>query len=171
MLVALTGTPGTGKSSAAAVMRKRGHYVVSVEELAREHDAGIESQGGLVVDTQKLSSSLCWKEDSDFIIEGHLAHHLPNTLCIVMRCHPDRIKSRLMKRGYDDDKIRENMEAEAVDLILIEAVEACSNVFEINASDIRPEDVADAIESIINGKSVEFSPGNVDWSQVVMDWY
>ncbi len=171
MLIALTGTPGAGKSSAAAVIRTRGHSVTTVEELAREHDAGIESPDGLVVDIQKLSSDLSGKADSDMIIEGHLAHNLPNSLCIVIRCHPDRIKSRLKERGYDYEKVRENMEAEAVDLILIEAVETCKNVFEINATNMKPEDVANAIESIINGKGHEFSPGKVDWSQVVMDWY
>ena len=63
------------------------------------------------------------------------------------------------------------MEAEAIDLVLVEAVEACQNVFEINAGTMSLEEMGDAIESIINGEGDKFPPGRVDWSQVVMDWY
>jgi len=36
MLVALTGTPGTGKSSVAAELERRGYAVVSLDRLAEE---------------------------------------------------------------------------------------------------------------------------------------
>ena len=36
--LALTGTPGTGKSTVARILSERGYTVVSVESLAREHE-------------------------------------------------------------------------------------------------------------------------------------
>lgn len=171
MFTALTGTPGTGKSTATSILVARGHIVTTVETLAQEHNAAVETGDGLEIDVDRLSSELSGKEEENTIIVGHLAHLLPNSLCIVLRCHPNLLKSRLEKRGYADEKARENAEAEAIDLILVEALERCKAVFEIDTTDMNPEGVAVAIESIINGKGVEFSPGNVDWSQAVMDWY
>ena len=38
-VVAITGTPGTGKTTVAEILRKRGYRVFSVNELAEELDA------------------------------------------------------------------------------------------------------------------------------------
>ncbi len=89
----------------------------------------------------------------------------------MLRCHPDLLRTRLEERGYTDEKVRENVEAEAIDLILVEALDACERVFEIDATALTPEAVADSIERIINGKGDDYLPGRVDWSQVVSDWY
>lgn len=171
MITALTGTPGTGKSTAASILVARDHVVTTVEKLAQECNAAVETDDGLEIDVDKLSSKLTGEEEKNTVVVGHLAHLMPNSLCIVLRCHPNLLKSRLEKRGYAEEKTRENAEAEAIDLILVEALEKCNVVFEIDTTDMSPEEVANAIESIINGEGVEFSPGNVDWSQAVMDWY
>jgi adenylate kinase len=170
MYIALTGTPGTGKTGAAKLLAERGFTVRTVEELAREHGAAEQDGDELEVDTEKLS--LAVSEPKELVIlEGHLAHYLPNTVCIILRCHPEELRKRLFKRKYSDSKLLENMEAEAIDIILTEALEMWENVFEIDTSAMSPEKVADAIESIINGKVDEYSPGKIDWSGAVMDWY
>ena len=171
MLVALTGTPGTGKTAAAEILKERGYDVVSVETLARQNDCALETPDGLEVDTDKLSEIIKDDADKKTIIDGHLAHMLSNNSCIVLRCRPDVLKSRLNEREYAEEKIRENLEAEAVDLILVEAMESCKAVFEIDASKLSVEEVADAIESIIKGSGDCYLPGKIDWSQVVLDWY
>lgn len=170
MYIALTGTPGTGKSSAAKILESRGYAVVTVEELARKHDAIERVNGDLEVDTDKLAGALQITEET-VIIEGHLAHNLPNHVCIILRCHPEVMRVRLSSRGYPREKLLANLEAEAIDIILTEALEMWENAFEINTSGMSPENVADAIESIINGKVNEYSPGKIDWSGAVMDWY
>ena len=47
----------------------------------------------------------------------------PCDLVIILRCRPDILKSRLVKRGYRGEKIQENVEAEALDVILVETLE------------------------------------------------
>jgi len=167
MYVAITGTPGTGKTAAATIL---GRSVVSVRELAIEKGACSGPENDLEVDVKALSSELPGSEDLQ-MIEGHLAHWLPVSICIVLRCSPQTLGRRLKDRDYPEEKTRENMEAEAVDVILVEALENCEKVFEIDTTELDPEEVAGAIENVINGKGDEYLPGNVDWSQVVLDWY
>jgi len=170
MYIALTGTPGTGKTSVANILAKRGFSTVTVEELAEKHGALETVEGEKEVDTQKLLATV-FEPSETVIVVGHLAHYIPNTLCIILRCHPAKIKGRLSTRDYPKEKVLENMEAEAIDIILTEAIEAWENVFEIDTSELSPDSVADAIEKIINGNADEYSPGKIDWSGAVMDWY
>ena len=170
MYIALTGTPGTGKTSVAKILAKRGFSTVTVEELAEKHAALETVEGDKEVDTEKLTVSVSEPSET-IIVVGHLAHYVPNTVCIILRCHPAKIKGRLSAREYSKEKVLENMEAEAIDIILIEALEAWENVFEVDTSELNPEGVADAIEKIINGNTDEYSPGKIDWSGAVMDWY
>jgi adenylate kinase len=170
MYVALTGTPGTGKTTAAAILARRGHATVTLEELAARHGALKVKGEEKEVDTVKLAAEASEPADTTIVV-GHLAHFVPNTVCIILRCHPNGIKERLSPRNYSKEKLLENMEAEAVDIILTEALEAWENVYEIDTTDLEPEAVADAIERIMNGDCVEYSPGRIDWSGAVMDWY
>ncbi|MBA3044760.1 MAG: adenylate kinase family protein [Candidatus Thermoplasmatota archaeon] len=170
MYIALSGTPGTGKSSAAKILASRGYTVVTVEELARKHGAIEEVGGDLEVDTEALSNVL-EQPTGTIIIEGHLSHCLPNGLCVILRCHPEELRKRLSGRKYSREKVLDNLEAEAIDIILSEAVEACETVCEIDTSSLSVEAIADAIESIINDKADEYPPGKIDWSGAVMDWY
>jgi len=170
MYIALTGTPGTGKSSAAKILADRGHTIITVEELARKHGAIESVEGELEVDTETLSAALA-ESDETVIIEGHLAHHLPNEICIILRCHPEIMRKRLSKRNYSREKLLDNLEAEAIDIILTEAIEACQNVCEIDTSNLKPDEVANIIEKIMNGDVDEYPPGKIDWSGAVMDWY
>ncbi len=170
MYIALTGTPGTGKSGAAKILAGHGYPIKTVEELARQHDAIEGTEGDLIVDTDKLAMALAEAEGIT-IIEGHLAHFLPNQICIILRCHPEELRKRLKPRDYSKEKLLENLEAEAIDIILTEALEMWENVFEIDTTALSAEKVAEAIENIINGKADAYSPGKIDWSGAVMDWY
>ena len=44
------------------------------------------------------------------------------------------LEMRLKSRGYSEEKIKENIEAEALDVILVEAFEWCKKVFEVNTT-------------------------------------
>ena len=170
MYIILTGTPGTGKTTIAKTLATRGYATITVEELARKHNCLEEVDGDLEVDVEKLAKAISQPED-EIILEGHLAHFMPGRMNIVLRCHPDTIRKRLEARKYDAKKVQENVEAEAIDLILSECIKKCLFVFEIDASELSPENIADSIERIMNGEVDDYSPGKVDWSKVVMDWY
>jgi len=95
------------------------------------------------------------------ILEGHLSHHLA-LVAVVLRLNPKELSRRLSNRGYPPAKIRENVEAEALDVILVEAVERCQRVYEVDTTGLLPEEVADLVAKAIRGEA-ELPPRGMGW--------
>lgn len=170
MLIALTGTPGVGKSTVAKILERRGYRVFSVNELAEKFGCILgEEEGSKVVDVDKLAKEVRKVEKDLTIIEGHLSHLLKPDLAIVLRCNPIELKKRLEERGWSTEKILENVEAEIVDVILIEAMENVKEVYEVDTTNLSPEEVADIVEEILKGGGSKFKPGKIDWISEVGD--
>ncbi|PWR70531.1 adenylate kinase family protein [Methanospirillum lacunae] len=168
MLIALTGTPGTGKSTVSDELTNRGHQVIRANDtigpyIIEEDD---ERQAH-VIDTDR------WRDEFpllDGIVEGHLTHLLPVSRVIVIRCRPDVLKERLVARGYPDEKVAENVEAELLDVVLIEAMEEHTPemIYEMDVTDKTVAEVADMIEGILTG-DVPPKHGVVDWLSTCVD--
>jgi adenylate kinase len=163
-MIALTGTPGCGKSSIAEELKKRGYRVISVREFAEKHGCARKEGEDVIIDVERLK-----KFEFDGIVEGHLSHHLDPEIAIVLRCNPLLIKKRLIERGWSYEKVMENVEAELIDVILVEALQSCERVFEIDVTEMSVEEAADAVEKILKGDADEFRPGSVDWISVLGD--
>ncbi len=147
--------------------------VVHVNDLVEKFGASVgydRKRKTKEVDVGKLSRSVS-KMDGDMILEGHFSHMLRPDVAIVLRCSPKVLEKRLRKKGWDESKIRENVEAEAVDVVLIEAVENVPEVLEIDTTDMKPGQVAKAIDSIVAGERQKYRVGNVDWSEEVLSWF
>jgi adenylate kinase len=80
----------------------------------------------------------------------------------VLRASPEVLRRRLLERGYSAKKIRENLEAEALDIVLAEAVECCRRVDEIDTTRLTAREVSELVEKIIRGE-LRLPPGQVDW--------
>lgn len=166
MMCGITGVPGTGKSALAAELEKRGYQVVRANDttgayiLERDDD-----RDSVVIDDERWADEF---EPFDGIIEGHLVHLLPCDRIVVLRCRPDVLASRLEKRDYSEEKIRENAEAETIDLILIETLEIHDGgkVLEIDTTSRTIGECADIIEDFIKGK-IPSSYGSIDWSAFI----
>lgn len=163
MMIGITGTPGTGKSSIAQELQKRGHNVVSltatVEPYILEKDRVRDT---LVIDEER------WAREFPHIegfVEGHLAHLLTCDRIVILRCRPDILGTRLRNRGYSEAKVLENLEAEACDVILIETLEAHhdSRVLEIDTTCQDVMECAGLIEKFSRGE-IPPSSGSTDWS-------
>ncbi|SDQ61427.1 adenylate kinase family protein [Natronobacterium texcoconense] len=173
MRVAVTGTPGTGKTTATGLLEDRLaeddslpdlevihlNRVLEDEELYTEVDADRESK---VADLDALSAWLAGRDD--VVVESHLAHHFDADRVAVLRCAPEQLEQRLLERGETEAKARENAESEALDVVLSEAVEehGLESVYEIDTTDREPEGVADALEAVVTGDR-EPSAGEVDF--------
>ncbi|MHC1626752.1 MAG: adenylate kinase family protein [Methanoculleaceae archaeon] len=162
-MIAITGTPGTGKSETAAELRRRGYRVISAKETMDDHLIGRDdARDTMIVDEEAWAASF---EPVDGFVEGHLTHLLHADRVVVLRCRPDRLRERLAQRGYSPEKIRENVEAEVLDAVLIETLEwhEREDVLEIDTTDRSPADVADEILRFIHGER-SGAAGTVDWS-------
>lgn len=151
MRVAVTGTPGTGKTSAVDRL-ETDLEVVHLNEVIEEHDFTIgydDDRRTTVADLDAISKWLA--ERSDVVFESHLAHEFPADSVVVLRCHPDELESRLSERGEEPEKIVENAESEALDLVLADAVSAhgADNVYEIDTTDRTIVAVSEDIAAVI----------------------
>jgi adenylate kinase len=167
MMCGITGTPGTGKSSAADELARRGYPVVHLSETVEGYSLGRDPERDtLVIDEERWAREFTPVEG---FAEGHLAHLLPCDLVVILRCRPDLLLSRLRARGYREEKCRENAEAEALDVCLIETLERHppERVLEIDTSGLRPEEIAGLIEGFFLGR-VPPSHGLIDWSDYLM---
>jgi adenylate kinase len=174
MKIALTGTPGTGKSETAKALSEKGYEIIDLNKLVfeRKWDLGFdEDYQSTIADLAKLNAHAAeHPDDSEFhFYEGHLAHLLDLDVAIVLRTHPDELKRRLGTHDFSEEKMRENLEAEALAVITTEAMERYDSIYEVETTKLSPEEVAETIERILKepeyGKS--HKPGKFDWLEVV----
>ncbi len=136
-VIAVTGTPGTGKTTIAKRMAKeKGCKYLDVTKLVKEnkiYDSYDRKKKAYDVDVKKLNKFLIKmilaekaEKTKCLVIDSHLSHYLPARyvdLCIVAKTDLKKLKKRLEKRGYSAAKVRENMDAEIFDVCLNEAKE------------------------------------------------
>ena len=165
MRVAVTGTPGVGKTTATDGLATD-LDVLHLNDLVRE--AGLtegtdEARGSLVVDLEAVSARLEGRED--ILVESHVAHHLDVDRAIVLRCRPDVLETRLLDRGESEAKAAENAEAEALDVLLSEAVDrhGVNATYEIDTTDRSVEAVRSDVEAVLAGER-QPSAGTVDFT-------
>ncbi|MFB6242161.1 MAG: adenylate kinase family protein [Candidatus Nanosalina sp.] len=161
MKIGITGTPGTGKSTVSQHLDGK---VVDLRDYLEENDLGeVNENGEIEVDIEELRENPPEEpEDEDLVIEGHMAHFLDPDYCIVLRCNPEVLEKRLEERDYSDLKIQENVEAEAMDVILSQAVQNQEKVYEIDSTDGSVEEVVEEIKEAVDERKESY--GNVDWT-------
>lgn len=165
MRIALTGTPGTGKTTVASRLEDA-HTVIHLSDVIDDEDlvSGYDpARDTEVVDVDALEAHLAGVDDA--IFESHLAHQLSVDRVIVLRCHPDELTERLRDRGVSPRSVRENAESEALDLVLAEAVQRhdTEHVYEIDTTDRTIEETVDDVESALRGEG-EFAVGLLDFT-------
>lgn len=175
MILAITGTPGTGKTSVCKALRLD---FVDLNKLIEDKNyyTGIDTErGSIIADLDKLNEYLRHTERTFLLIESHLAHLLSPDVAIVLRTNPALLTERLTQRGFPARKIKENVEAETLDVILTEAVDLCKVVYEVDTSEKSIEEVASIVREIIDAEiEVEsgkkktlrdrYKPGTVNWT-------
>ncbi|MCE5214435.1 MAG: adenylate kinase family protein [Methanobacterium sp.] len=173
MILFITGTPGTGKSTVASLLKeKTGLRLIDLNQLINDEElyTGIHEEWKYkIVDLDALCQSLNniiadLKDQEDLLVEGHLSHFCKGAdVMVVLRAHPDILRKRLKNKGFPEKKINENIEAEALDVCAFEAFQTYGDkTNEINTSDKKPEEVADIINKIMIGE--EYLPvGQVDF--------
>ena len=183
MIVALTGTPGTGKTTVSKQLQTEGYTVLALNEMAKEHNLLLDYDkerdtyevniDGL---NKHIKEQLKTIEYDTIFLEGHVSHLLElSELVIILRCHPNVLKKRLSAKSWSENKILENLEAEAVDSITIECVNNYKQdkIFEVDTTSESPKEIVQRIVAIVKCEvdSNEYLPGRIDWSEEILKWY
>jgi adenylate kinase len=170
MRVAITGTPGTGKSKVSKELSKlTGFKLVDVNEFSKKEKLILyrdKERETDVVDTKALKTKTK-KISDDLIFEGHLSHFIEVDVIFVLRCRPDILKKRLEKKKWKKKKIQENLEAEILGVIACEARSENKKVVEIDTSGKTPNQAAKEIWGIL--KKQDFKSEIIDWLEEYQD--
>jgi adenylate kinase len=163
MMCGITGTPGTGKSMIGEELARRGHTVIHLTDTVGPYVSGNdEERDARIIDGDRWAAEFV---PVDGFVEGHIAHLLPCDRIVVLRCRPDVLKERLSLRKYREEKVRENSDAEALDVCLIETVEEYepTQILELDTTGHDVLYCADQIERFVKGE-IPAGFGTIDWS-------
>lgn len=177
MIILITGTPGVGKTTVSKILSsKLDANLLPINELVDEKHlyTGIDKERGYkIVNMDALFNELddiIQKRDKSnhVLIEGHLSHFYKNAdLVIVLRANPNVLKKRMATKGWQESKINENIQAEALGICSFEAYEIHGKkAHEIDTSNFSPNEVSNLIIDVINGKK-EFPIGSLDFLEYI----
>ena len=130
VVVIITGTPATGKSTLARLLDgKFGYSLIDTNKLVKKLSEGFDKKRHcVIVDSKRLNkeliSTIKRHKGQNLVIDSHLSHYLSPKyvdLCIVTKCSLKQLKKRLEERYKDKDKVRENLDAEIFDICHNEA--------------------------------------------------
>lgn len=180
-VVALTGIPGSGKTTIANALQGKASRVVHLNDFAR--DAGLlgdidQERGSFVVDmdalADRLNDALDATRQGVILVEGHFAHEMDADLVVLLRCDPLALVERLRARGWAERKVRENVEAEALDVLAGEVLDAGLPAVEVDVTRMGVEEAAEAVWDIadrgpkaLKGATV----GTARWSLESLPWF
>jgi adenylate kinase len=167
--------PGVGKTTLSCMLAElTGGVHVDLSELAERR--GIisgydESRGTSIVDLELMRKELAILlegGEGPLILDGHFAPEVvpPEAvfLALVLRRAPWILRGELAARGFPEEKVRENVEAELLDVCLVDAVDSLGRerVCEVDTTGKTPGEVLDEAVSIIQGGR-PCRRGLVDW--------
>ncbi len=170
MIISISGTPGTGKTKVAKILaRKLKANLITVPYLIRKKHLryGYDRKRKTKIINEKDFERAVKKDltKGANIVESHLAHLVKAGFVFILRTNPLVLEKRLKKRKWQKEKIRENIEAEMLDEITIEALKKNKKVYEIDTSKISDAKTVGIIIKILNnyhyGK--RYLPGKIRW--------
>jgi adenylate kinase len=170
MIISISGTPGTGKTIVAKMLAKKlGANLIIINDLVgKKIPYKVDKKRKTkIIDKRDLRKAV--KKEllaGANIIEGHMTHFIVSDYVFVLRAIPNVLKVRLKARKWPESKIKENVEAEVLDEITMEAMKVNKKVFEIDTSKTSPKKTVGVILKILNNQNRnKYIPGKIDWTK------
>lgn len=181
IILLISGTPGTGKTSVSKeITKKINARVISLNLLAysdglvseydEERETWVINEGRLRKKTLNLISQAKTENIEVLIIESHFVDIIPENyvdLILVLRCEPSMLNQRLRERGYSERKIKENLQSEILGNCVNFFIEndVKKPIYEIDTSKLSVYQLRDEIIKLINDReySKKYKLGQIDW--------
>jgi adenylate kinase len=164
--IVVTGTPGVGKTSLAMLLVDRLNEEVKCEKKYSYLNLGdliknkkLYDQWNKEYDVPEFDEDKVLDElepmlkEGGYVVDFHSAYFIPDEyvgVVVLVRCDNTILYDRLKSRGYSENKIRENVECEIMEVTSEDVYEnfTPSKVVEIRNEHV--DDMANNIDSIIN---------------------
>ena len=136
-VIAITGPPGTGKTTLAKYLEKKLKFArLDLHHYYKQISTGYDySKKCYDIDLGKLEKLVKEKsKENNLIVDSHISHLLKKVdLCIVLTCSDlKKLEKRLQDRKYSQKKVRENLDAEIFQVCLNEAKERKHKIIEVD---------------------------------------
>ncbi len=160
MMLAITGTPGTGKTTVAGKLSAiTGWELVGLNELAELKDlySGYDAKRECkIVDVDAIKSEVLKmkRAGKNLIIESHYAHDINADLVIVLRSKPDEIRRRGKEKGWPHTKTEENVVAEIMEECKIDSIGQGRITRELDTTGKSPLESANEIAKILHDEGM-----------------
>ena len=169
-IVAITGTPGTGKSRLAKIIKKRCREaaLIEINDIVKSQKlfSGRDGFGSMIVDMKRLNAAIRNRLRNErgrtVLLVGHLAPELSirYDIAIVTRARLATLLARLKERRYPEGKIKENIISEALDYCGETIKSRCREFYEVeDAAEIKK--VSNYLVGLCKGKNPK-KPGTVE---------
>jgi adenylate kinase len=162
MIIAISGTPGTGKHTLAnALARKTNYKILDLNRILKK--GGGESE----VTIKEVNEAFQRNKKDNLLVVSHLSHFIRSksiNFVIVLRTDPIILIKRLEKRGYKKEKIYDNAIFEAMDGTYAEALRMKRNVFQIDNT----RSINNTVKKVMSIMTGSRKGENVDFSEKIM---
>jgi adenylate kinase len=174
-VILITGTPCVGKTTVAQQLTtKLDAAYINLTEFAKKHNLTLgedKKRKTTIINEeemrQKLAETINATDNANIIIDGHYASAVtpPNltTHVFILRRNPKELKQLMQKRGFEENKLWENLSAEILDTCLIEAIQTQQDkACELDATGKTVEETINDIMNVLE-KDKKCYIGIVDW--------
>ncbi|MEM2006774.1 MAG: adenylate kinase family protein [Sulfolobales archaeon] len=161
--IAISGTPGTGKSVVGTlVSRSLDIGLVELSDFVLENKLVVsydDERLSFVIDEHKLREHLrrLIAERGRVLVIGHYSEIIDDDVLdkiIILRINPVELAERLSKRGWPPKKVLENVEAELLGVCTSNALleHPPNKVCEVDVTGKSVEDVSKEVIEIVTGR-------------------